>query len=89
MDYFTPLEDCEKDDILVLKADGTYKNDDAGTVCEPSGTSEGGWKLNGNTLISEGILNGTIVSYDCKTLVYYLDNTLKEGDRLTFTLTKQ
>jgi hypothetical protein len=88
-DYLAYLDDCEKDNIISLKSDGTYKEDDAGTVCTPSETAEGTWQLNGKTLISDGTLNGTIASFDCKSLIFYVDNALKQGDRLTYTLEKQ
>lgn len=88
-DYLTYMEDCEKDDILQLKNDGTYKKDDAGTVCDPEETASGTWQLHGNTLTSDGILNGTISSFDCKTMVYYIENAIKPGDRLTYTLEKK
>jgi len=39
-------------------------------------------------LTSDGTLNGTIASFDCKTLVYYIDNAITPGDRLTYTLEK-
>ncbi|HEY1166383.1 MAG TPA: lipocalin family protein [Chitinophaga sp.] len=89
VDYLSPMEDCEKDNILVLKSDGTYRYDDAGTACSPKGTEEGTWEVHGNTLRSDGTLNGTIASYDCKTLTYYAENTIEQGDRMTFTLVKQ
>ncbi|WP_162915324.1 lipocalin family protein [Paraflavitalea soli] len=89
VDYLAYREDCEKDDILVLKSDGTWEYNDLGTVCTPSGSEKGTWKVSGNTLTSDGTLNGTIAGYDCKTMVYYVENTLKAGDRMTFTLVKQ
>jgi hypothetical protein len=89
VDYLAFMDDCEKDDILILKNNGTYNVNDVGTVCTPSNAQNGTWKLNGNTLISDGILNGTVASYDCKTLVYYTDNSIVTGDRLTFTMIKQ
>jgi hypothetical protein len=88
-DYLAFMDDCEKDDILNLKTDGTYVSDDAGAVCNPATTSQGTWQLHGNTLTSDGTLNGIIASYDCKTLVYYIENSIKPGDKLTFTLVKQ
>jgi hypothetical protein len=89
VDYFSYMDDCEKDDILILKNDGTYKVNDAGTVCTPSNAQNGSWLVSGNKLISDGILNGTVASYDCKTLVYYTENSIVAGDRLTFTMVKQ
>jgi hypothetical protein len=88
-DYFSYMDDCEKDNILTLKKDGTYNVNDAGTVCTPSDAQNGTWLVKGNTLTSDGTLNGTIASYDCKTLVYYIDNSIVQGDRLTFTMVKQ
>ena len=68
---------------------GTYTEDDAGIVCAPSETADGTWQLHGHTLTSDGTLNGTVASFDCKTLVYYTDNAIKPGDRLTYTMEKQ
>ncbi|RAJ77397.1 lipocalin-like protein [Chitinophaga dinghuensis] len=89
VDFLAQMEDCEKDDILTLKTNGTYTFTDAGIVCKPDGNQEGTWKLEGKTLISDGILQGTVSSYNCKTLVYYVENSLADGDKFTFTLTKQ
>jgi len=89
VDYLATMDDCEKDNILTLKSDGSYHSDDAGTVCSPNESGDGTWQLKGNTLTSDGTLNGTIDSYDCKILVYHIDNALKTGDRLTFTMVKQ
>lgn len=89
VNYLDYMDDCEKDNILTLKSNGTYDSDDAGTVCTPSETGHGTWQVSGNTLTSDGTLNGTIDSYDCKKMVYYVDNALRPGDRLTFTMEKQ
>lgn len=94
VDYYAYTEDCEKDDILTFKSDGTYDYNDAGTACTPVNNDHGTWQLNGNVLTKNGDgeqLNATIESYDCKskTLVYYVENGLKTGDRLTFTWVKQ
>jgi len=89
VDYLAAMDDCEKDNTLTLKNDGTYHSDDAGTVCSPDESSNGTWQLSGHTLTSDGTLNGTVASYDCKTLVYYVDNAITTGDRLTFTMVKQ
>ena len=87
-DYLAYMDDCEKDDTLDLKSDGTYKKEDGGTVCDPEESAGGTWQLHGKTLTSDGMLNGTIASWDCKTLVYYIENAIKPGDRLTYTLEK-
>ncbi|MGO4288986.1 lipocalin family protein [Chitinophaga sp. RAB17] len=89
VDYLAFMEPCEKDDIITLKSDGTYKYNNAGTVCESDKIGDGTWQLSGNTLTSDGQLNGTIASYDCKTLTYYVENSIQPGDKLVFTMVKQ
>ena len=89
IDYLAFMDACEKDDIVTLKSNGTYDYNDAGTVCTPNGTDNGTWSITGNTLTSDGTMNGTISSYDCKTLIYYAENVNAAGDRLTFTMVKQ
>lgn len=89
IDYLTYLEECEQDDIMELKGNGTYTYHDAGTTCKESAADHGTWTVTGKTLTSDGKLQGTIDSYDCKTLVYYVDNALTQGDRLTYTMVKQ
>jgi hypothetical protein len=89
VDYLATLDDCEKDDILVLKADGNYAFNDAGTVCSPASTETGTWKLEGNILTSNGKLSGTITSFDCKTMVYVVENIMKPGDKYTYKMVKE
>ncbi|MGC4103599.1 lipocalin-like domain-containing protein [Ferruginibacter sp.] len=89
VDYLAFMDDCEKDDLLTLKSDGKYVYNDAGTACTPNGNDSGTWQVNGNTINSDGTVNGTIVSYDCKTLVYYATGISTPGDKLTFTMVKQ
>ncbi|WP_089916631.1 lipocalin-like domain-containing protein [Chitinophaga rupis] len=89
-DYLASMDDCEKDNILVLNSDGTYDYKDMGTVCtDADNPAHGTWAVQGNTLTSDGVLNGTVASYDCKTMVYYIDNAIEKGDRLTYTMVKQ
>jgi lipocalin-like protein len=88
-DYLAFLDTCEKDNIIILKSDGAYQEEDAGTVCVPSETTAGTWQLRGDTLTSDGTVNGTIATFDCKRLVFYVDNTVMQGDRLTYTIEKQ
>jgi Lipocalin-like domain len=89
VDFFSLLDDCEKDDQLILNANGTYQFKDLGITCLPDGNENGTWKLNGTTVTSDGILEGTISSFDCKTLVFYNDNYNVAGDRAIITLVKQ
>lgn len=88
-DYLLLMPACSKDNLLQLKSDGTYRYIDQGIVCTPEDSGNGTWNVTGNQLESDGSLNGTIASYDCKVLVYYLEDTFTDGDRLTFTITKQ
>lgn len=89
IDYLAFMDACEKDDVVVLKTNGTYDYNDAGTVCTPSGTNNGTWSVNGNTINSDGTINGTIASYNCKTLIYFAENINTAGDKFTFTMVKQ
>ncbi len=86
IDMFATMEECEKEQTFVLKGDGTYTYSDA---CAASESSSGNWQVKDNTLAIDDMQGGTISSYDCKKLVYYVNNALQEGDRMTLTLEKQ
>lgn len=88
-DYLQYLDACERDDLVTLNADGNYTYQDAGTSCTPSNNDSGTWSVHGSTISSDGVVNGTISSYDCRTLVYHLDNILVPGDTYIFTMVKQ
>jgi Lipocalin-like domain len=88
-DYLVFLDACERDDLITLNANGSYSYQDAGTSCTPSGNDSGTWTVTGNTISSDGMVNGTITSYDCRTLIYHVDNMLVSGDRYIFTMVKQ
>jgi hypothetical protein len=88
-DYMIFFDDCEKDDVVFLSTNGTYTYKDQGTVCDPKGDDSGTWSLKGNTLTSDGVINGDIESFDCKTLVYALPDLYVEGDKMIFVMTKQ
>ncbi|SHM14119.1 hypothetical protein [Chitinophaga sp. CF418] len=63
---------------------------DAGTVCPSHEVEQGTWELDGHTIDINGVLQqGIITSYDCKTLICYVENGITQGDRMTYTLTKQ
>jgi hypothetical protein len=85
------LDDCEKDDVLALHADGTYDYNDIGLVCAPGGSNNGSWSITGNriTTSDSDFPEGIISSFDCKSLVYYVNDIYTAGDKLTFTLTRQ
>jgi hypothetical protein len=88
-DYLILREDCEKDDLIDLQANGIYTYRDAGITCSPDGTNSGTWSVAGNTIISDGVVSGTIQRFDCRDLVLYSDNFIIPGDRLTLTIEKQ
>lgn len=89
VDYLQFMDDCEKDDVVELKNNGTYTYTDGGTVCDPNGNDTGTWSISGNTINGDGTVDGTVSSYDCKTLVYYGTSIYLPGDKMTFTITKQ
>ncbi len=89
VDFMAFLDPCEKDNILQLKNDGTWTYSDAGSVCSPPGDDNGTWILDGNVITSDAAVNGTIQSYDCKTLVCFTENVNVRGDRFTQTLIRQ
>jgi hypothetical protein len=89
--YLTLVDDCQKDDLLVLKADGTYDYQDLGAVCTPPGSGQGKWSIQGTRFITDAgdFPEGVVATFDCKSLVYYVSNIYVTGDKMTFTLTKQ
>ncbi len=88
-DYLIWMDPCEKDDIISLNTNGTYNYKDVGMVCSPDESESGTWSVNGNTIISDGIVAGTIEKFDCKSLVVYTTELNMPGDRLTITITKK
>lgn len=90
-DLLIYLEDCEKDDLIILNPDGTSSYKDAGISCSPDGNKTGTWSLSGNTIISDDPDSGPeiIESFDCSTLVSYMSDVYIPGDRVTTTLKKQ
>lgn len=89
LDFRSLQEACEQDDFLILNPNGTYTTEDVGISCNSNETDSGSWSLTGNELTSDGILSGTITSFDCKTLEYVVKNTYKDGDTFEFKLIKQ
>jgi hypothetical protein len=88
-DYMIFMEACEKDDIITLNGNGTYSYTDAGSVCSPDGNDSGSWSLSGNTIISDGVVAGTVEKFDCTTLVVYTSDLNFPGDRLTITIKRK
>lgn len=61
------VDDCAQDDVVTLKADGTYKNVDAGVSCG-FGDSEGSWSIPSDTKFEMDGDEYTLSSWDGATL---------------------
>jgi Lipocalin-like domain len=79
---------CERDDLYILNANGTYAYTDAGVKCSPPGDYTGNWNINGNL----GNIDGysiTIQSFNCTSLVIVWPDFFVFGDQVKFTFTRQ
>jgi hypothetical protein len=81
-------EPCEKDNLYILKSDGTFEYNDAGIVCDPSDSYTGTWSLNGNMLDIDGD-NADITSFDCHSLIITSTDVMTPGDKIKITFEKQ
>jgi hypothetical protein len=80
------FEACQKDDNHKLNANLTYEMEDAGTQCNPPGTYSDFWDLvNSSTIEIDGV-QGTIKSWDGRTLVVAGTD---QGTTITMTYVKQ
>ena len=79
------VEQCTKDDQMILKSDLTYEVKDAGTQCSPSSAETGTWTLTGSK-IAIGSDETTIKSLTKSTLVTE-DSYTQSGVTLTWTTT--
>jgi Lipocalin-like domain len=86
VDITNTYDACERDDIIVLHANGVLDYQDAGTPCIASYTST--WSLIGNSITLDGD-PGTVESFDCSTLVAYVADGAVPGDKLTAFFTRQ
>lgn len=87
-DYMIFFDDCEKDDHVRLNTNKTYDYIDAGVSCNPQGSDQGIWDIIGNKISSDGLIQGEIQSFDCKTLIVFKKDVYSAGDVLTFTFQK-
>lgn len=90
-DWFSGLQECEKDDPYELKPGGTVVVGDGPTVCPgppPPGTVTA-WSLSADkkTLNLDAVY--TILSFDCKTIVLQEKDSRVIGDIRTVTFVKQ
>ena len=89
VDYMPYIDDCQKDDLLQLKDDSTYIYTDAGTTCNPDGSSTGEWYISGSNLIQDGD-TVNIKSFNGTALVLtYTGTSGGVSATSTTTLTKQ
>jgi len=86
VDIFALTDACEKDNIIILSANGTFTYQDAGVKCDPTSDDTGTWSLNNNVLTADGE-PGVVTSFDCSTMV--LTFTDSDGSVTTETLAKQ
>jgi len=69
------LELCQRDDKLILNANGTLSYSDTGTKCDPDGSDTGTWSVSSGgkmTISGTGstdVSDADISSFDCTTLV--------------------
>ena len=87
--YAQVVEDCKKDDLYVLAANGDFNILDMGTVCQQSGSFQGIWTMENNYINMDGFYAGSVDSYNCTTLVFSQTDALVDGDNLKATFVKQ
>lgn len=68
---FATWAECEKDDVALIRADGTYQRTDAGITCtNPPDVFNGTWALNGNIFTSNNSsIQWEVITFDCNTLI--------------------
>ncbi|MES2777164.1 MAG: hypothetical protein V4722_23510 [Bacteroidota bacterium] len=88
--YNTYIPACQRDDLQHLKADLSYSNIDAGTVCSPAGDKVGTWSLPATGKIIIDGQAADIVSFSGTALVISrVQSVLGTPTTFKFTLTKQ
>ena len=95
-DITSQWQPCERDDKLILNANGIYTYQDLGISCTPSGNSSGTWSISSpdgkftinDTGSAQDITNADITSFDCSTLVLTGDVSTGTGTRFRLTLKK-
>src|SRR5258705_2847293 len=86
VDIFALSDACDKDNIIILNANGTYTYQDAGVKCDPTSDDIGTWSLNNNALTVD-TESGVVTSFDCSSMVLTLTDS--NGGVTTQTLSKQ
>ena len=83
--FFTDA--CEKDNQVVLNANGTASFVDAGVKCAPAGDFTSTWSVNGSTITIDGDA-ANIQSFNCSTLVVTGTGVFTANDQLKLTYTR-
>ena len=86
VDIFALSDACDKDNVIVLNANGTYNYKDEGLKCDPPSDDTGAWSLNNNILNVDNE-SGMVTSFNCSGMV--LTVTDSDGGVTTQTFTKQ
>jgi hypothetical protein len=83
INFFAP---CERDDKYHFNSDMSFHIEDAGTQCDPPTNINGDWAFTNATSMTIDGEDGTIDSFDGKTLVFSVD---QGSSKMTTTYTKQ
>ena len=83
------LQPCERDDVIMLKADGTYLIKDEGNKCSPPADITGTWSISGSKFIMDGE-EGDITYYNCfDKLEFVIKDVYVAGDQMKFLYVHQ
>jgi hypothetical protein len=90
VDYYSILysDACEKDDVFVFNANGSFAYNDAGIACSPSGSYTGIWSLSGNTMTVDGD-PGNIDDFNCSSLTISGADIKVAGDKIIIVFSRQ
>ena len=89
-DFYNQLypDPCDRDDLVILKTDGTYTFTDAGVQCVPTSDDTGTWSVSGSTVSIDGDPY-IIESFNCSNLVILATDFNVPGDQIKYTFTRQ
>ena len=76
VDIFAFTDACDKDNIIILNANGTFTYQDAGVKCDPTGDDAGSWNPVGQYSAEWGRVGQTALGCLCLE-VYYRYQQLK------------
>ncbi|MEO6405744.1 MAG: lipocalin family protein [Ferruginibacter sp.] len=87
VDLYNSLSACEKDDIYIFDSNGSFNYQDAGTICNPSGSYNSSWSLSGNTLTYDGDAYN-VSSFNCSNMSLTGNSLFVSGDVATATFVR-